>query len=139
MPIMLNAGPLPGRRSLVAVVEFRHITSGASKRGSHVKVISCASKKREAKNLSFVIWYRKNLLSLVFHLDGFVLRAPRRLPLSPPNKNTAFRHKPFITRHKITSFSLLSDAKTIGEERLAVMRFFFLHNKRSDLKGKTGH
>ena len=39
-----------------------------------------------------------------FDRDGSVLRATRRLLLSPPNRNKASRHKPFITRHKITSF-----------------------------------
>ena len=47
-----------------------------------------------------------------FDRDGSVLRATRRLLLSPPNRNKASRHKPFITRHKITSFSLLTTKKT---------------------------
>ena len=60
-----------------------------------------------------------------FHRDGSVLRATRRLLLSPPNRNKASRHKPFITRHKITSFSLLTIAKTLGDYFSPVM--FFLH------------
>lgn len=60
-----------------------------------------------------------------FDRDGSVLRATRRLLLSPPNRNKASRHKPFITRHKITSFSLLTTAKTLGDYFSPVM--FFSH------------
>ena len=60
-----------------------------------------------------------------FDRDGSVLRATRRLLLSPPNRNKASRHKPFITRHKITSFSLLTTAKTLGDNFPPVM-FFLL-------------
>ena len=60
-----------------------------------------------------------------FDRDGSVLRATRRLLLSPPNRNKASRHKPFITRHKITSFSLLTTAKTLGDYFPPVM--FFSH------------
>ena len=66
----------------------------------------------------------KNLLLVGFHRDGSVLRATRRLLLSPPNRNKASRHKPFITRHKITSFSLLTTAKTLGDNFPPVMFFF---------------
>ena len=59
-----------------------------------------------------------------FDRDGSVLRATRRLLLSPPNRNKASRHKPFITRHKITSFSLLTTAKTLGDNFPPVMFFF---------------
>ena len=59
-----------------------------------------------------------------FHRDGSVLRATRRLLLSPPNRNKASRHKPFITRHKITSFSLLISQKTLGDYFSPVMFFF---------------
>lgn len=60
-----------------------------------------------------------------FDRDGSVLRATRRLLLSPPNRNKASRHKPFITRHKITSFSLLTTEKTLGDYFSPVM--FFSH------------
>lgn len=60
-----------------------------------------------------------------FDRDGSVLRATRRLLLSPPNRNKASRHKPFITRHKITSFLLLKTAKILGDYFSPVM--FFLH------------
>ena len=59
-----------------------------------------------------------------FDRDGSVLSATRRLLLSPPNRNKASRHKPFITRHKITSFSLLTTAKTLGDYFSPVMFFF---------------
>ena len=59
-----------------------------------------------------------------FHRDGSVLRATRRLLLSPPNRNKASRHKPFITRHKITSFSLLISVRTLGDYFTPVMFFF---------------
>ena len=85
-------------------------------RGAH-------QKKRGTKPL-FRDRVSKKPFSLFFQLDNSVLRAPRRLLLSPPNENKAFRLKPFTTRHKITSFSLLQDPKTLFEERLAVMRFF---------------
>ena len=64
-----------------------------------------------------------------FDRDGSVLRATRRLLLSPPNRNKASRHKPFITRHKITSFSLLTSDKTLGDYFSPVMCFFgvFFH------------
>ena len=59
-----------------------------------------------------------------FHRDDSVLRATRRLLLSPPNRNKASRHKPFITRHKITSFSLLTSSETLGDYFSPVMFFF---------------
>ena len=59
-----------------------------------------------------------------FDRDGSVLRATRRLLLSPPNRNKASRHKPFITRHKITSFSLLTTDKILGDYFSPVMFFF---------------
>ena len=61
-----------------------------------------------------------------FDRDGSVLRATRRLLLSPPNRNKASRHKPFITRHKITSFSLLTTDKTLGDYFLPVMFLFHM-------------
>ena len=61
-----------------------------------------------------------------FDRDGSVLRATRRLLLSPPNRNKASRHKPFITRHKITSFSLLTNVKTLGDYFSPVMFFSYV-------------